>query len=60
MFVVQGAKQGKQVASFVLMVTRRKRCFVTVKCLPLIISLHIRMGNYFTFFRLLTHVEVNV
>ena len=59
LLVVQGAEKEKQVTSFILMMIRRKRCFVTVKCLPLIISLHIRIENYFTSFRLLTHLGVN-
>ena len=59
LLVVQGAEKEKQVTSFILMVIRRKRCFVTVKCLPLIISLHIRIENYFPSFRLLTHLGVN-
>ena len=55
----QGAKKGKQFASSTKWRLRKNVVLRLMECLTPTFSFDIFMDNYFTFFRLLTHLGVN-
>ena len=55
----QGVKKGRQVASSTKYGLGENIVLRMMKCLPPTASYHKLMDSYFTFFRLLTHLEAN-
>ena len=54
----QGVKKGKQVSSSTKWVLGETFILRLMECLPLTVSFHILMDNYFTYFRQPTHLAV--